>query len=206
MIVGVMQQCYMYVFTFTIQSSHSLSLSLLARDPDLNPTVYHPQWAYCAFAEIAEGGIDEGVHSANCTLSKTSNDTALRVNFNGNIRITDCHDCCMRWFLTINGSECVDPAPIEAVLYSINAERVNIHRGSTIAGICWATEDGVIGEGEYNVTLNVGMCDGFNETYNAYTGFNSLSTINMEEMPTRESFRLYTELETNVYACPVLIL
>ena len=59
----------------------------------------------------------------------------MRVTFNGNIRVTDCHDCCMRWFITLNGEECSDPAPIEAVIYSTDAERVNIHRGATITGI-----------------------------------------------------------------------
>ena len=42
----------------------------------------------------------------------------------------------MRWFITINGSECVSPAPIEAVIYTTNARTINVHRGSTIAGEC----------------------------------------------------------------------
>lgn len=90
----------------------------------------------------------------------------------------------MRWFITINGKECTDPAPIDGVLYTIDAEAVNIHRGSTLAGICLGTDDGPLEEGAYDVMLNVGMCEGFNETYNAFTGFNAVSTLNLEELPT----------------------
>ena len=150
--------------------------------------MYHPQWSHCAIAEIDDGGVDQGpINSINCSINKTSPESALRVTFNGNIRLTDCHDCCMRWFMTIDGSECVTPAPIDGVLYTINAEIVNIHRGSTITGICSETVNGTIGVGLHDVTLNVGMCDGFNETYNAFTGFQSISTINIDEMPERES-------------------
>ena len=92
----------------------------------------------------------------------------------------------MRWFITINGSECVDPAPIDGVLYN-SASYINIHRGTTITGICNQTENGTLmGVGTYEVVLNVGMCEGFNESYNVYTGFQGVSTMNIEEMPLRE--------------------
>ena len=92
----------------------------------------------------------------------------------------------MRWFITINGSECVDPAPIDGVLY--NSESfINIHRGTTITGICNQTENGTIMDvGTYEAVLNVGMCEGFNESYNVFTGFQGVSTMNIEEMPLRE--------------------
>ena len=88
----------------------------------------------------------------------------------------------MRWFITINGSECVDPAPIDGVLY--NSESfINIHRGTTITGICNQTENGTLmGVGTYEAVLNVGMCEGFNESYNVFTGFQGVSTMNIEEM------------------------
>lgn len=41
----------------------------------------------------------------------------------------------MRWYITLNGEECSDPAPVEAVLYSSNAQTVNVHKGATIAGM-----------------------------------------------------------------------
>lgn len=155
------------------------------RDPEVNLTTYHPLWSHCAIPAIPEGGSDEGpLPSTLCTINKTTSESGLRVAFNGNLRLTDCSDCCMRWFITINGKECTDPAPIDGVLYTIDAEAVNIHRGSTLAGICLGTDDGPLEEGAYDVMLNVGMCEGFNETYNAFTGFNAVSTLNLEELPT----------------------
>ena len=92
----------------------------------------------------------------------------------------------MRWFVTIDGSECVDPAPIDGVLYN-RLSTINIHRGTTITGICNQTENGTItGAGTYEAMLNVGMCEGFNETYNAFTGFQGVSSMYIEEMPRRE--------------------
>ena len=103
-----------------------------------NPNVaYHPIWTLCGplTIPVLEGTIDEGaLNSTSCTGSKRSDDSAVRVTFNGNIRVTGCHDCCVRWFVTLNGEECTDPAPIEAVVYSTDAEQVNIHRSSTITG------------------------------------------------------------------------
>ena len=94
----------------------------------------------------------------------------------------------MRWFVTIDGSECADPAPIDGVLYNNNSlTTINIHRGTTITGICNQTVNGTItGAGTYEAMLNVGMCEGFNETYNAFTGFQGVSTMYIEEMPRRE--------------------
>lgn len=130
------------------------------------------------------GGLDEGpITSLTCKISKTASDSALRVNFNTNLRVSECSNCCVRWFVTFNGTECVDPAPIEAVIYNLNADDVNIHRAATIAGICSATEAEVLGEGVWEAVLNVMQCKDFNMTYNAYTGFQTLSTINLEEMP-----------------------
>lgn len=113
-------------------------------------------------------------------------ESSLRLTFNGVIRLTGCSHCCMRWFLTVDGEECLQPAPIDAVLYSINASTVNIHRGSTVAGICSETVSGRIGVGEHSVVLNVGQCEGFNESYNTFTGLNSVSTFTLEEMPPRK--------------------
>lgn len=108
---------------------------IAARDPLVNVSVFHPQWVHCNISEIEGGGIDEGALSDTaCIFNKTTSDSSVRVSFNGNIRITNCQDCCMRWYLTIDGEECADPAPVEAVIFSSNARTVNVHRGSTIAG------------------------------------------------------------------------
>ena len=172
----------------TPSSSSPSPLSSPARDPQVDTSTYHPQWNYsAAILQFLEGGIDNGsLPSTACRITKTSPDSSLRVAFNGNLRLTGCSNCCMRWFVTIDGSECVDPAPIDGVLYN-SASYVNIHRGATITGICNQTENETItGTGTYEAVLNVGMCEGFNESYNAFTGFQGVSTMYIEEMPRRE--------------------
>ena len=39
-----------------------------------------------------------------------------RVAWDGNIAVEGCSDCCMRWYISINGSECEDPGPIDAAI------------------------------------------------------------------------------------------
>ena len=116
-------------------NEHTIHCSPAALDALVNPTTYHPQWSHCAINGITGGGLDEGaLEETTCLFNKTSSDSAVKISFNGNLRITNCEDCCMRWFITINGSECVSPAPIEAIIYSSNARTINVHRGSTRAG------------------------------------------------------------------------
>ena len=82
----------------------------------------------------------------------------------------------MRWFFTFNDDECKAPAAVDAVVYqSID---VNIHRSANIEGYCTG-----LGKGLVRVGLNVGRCKGYGEAvYNAYTGWNSVSRIIIEEV------------------------
>ena len=65
-------------------------------------------------------------------------------------------------------------------------------------GICRETSSGVIPSGPLQAQLNVGMCEGFNETFNAFTGFQSVSTINIEEMPTRKLLEITRHFVANL--------
>ena len=128
-----------YVATYKVLGGGSLGLIIIittaARDPLVNIAVYHPQWQHCSIPTIQEGDINEGsLSDTSCVFNKTMSDSSVRIVFNGNIRITNCENCCMRWYFTINGEECSDPAPIEAVIFSSNAQTINVHRASTIAG------------------------------------------------------------------------
>ena len=106
-----------------------------ARDPMVLPNYYHPQWEHCAFASITNGELDEGAfNSTRCVLNKTRDDSSVRATFNSNLRLHDCEDCCIRWFVTLNGEECTDPAPIEAVIGATDVTLFSIHRASTITG------------------------------------------------------------------------
>ena len=80
----------------------------------------------------------------------------------------------------------MDPAPIDAVIYTVNGTQINIHRGSTITGICRGVGNGNIPMGSVEVKLNLGVCGGYNETFDSYTGLQSLSVIEVEEIPLRE--------------------
>ena len=127
--------------------------------------------------------MDEGsINQTACGIRKQSENSKLRITFNGNLRITGCSDCCARWFVTIDGLECSDS--IEGVVYSVNGSVINIHRAAVIAGMCGTTSDGAaISRGSHIVMMNVGKCEGFNETFNAYTGFSGVSSVTIEEIP-----------------------
>ena len=43
-----------------------------------------------------------------------------------------------------------------------------------------------IGVGPVQVKVNLGVCGGFNETFDSYTGLESLSVIEIRELPPRE--------------------
>ena len=92
----------------------------------------------------------------------------------------------MRWFVTVNGEECSDPAPIDAVIYTVNGTDINVHRGSTIVGVCEGVESGRVGVGMVEVKLNLGRCPGFRRTYDSFTSLQSLFAIEIEELPQRE--------------------
>lgn len=51
-----------------------------------------------------------------CQYYKQLDYTWLRVTWIGNMRITRCEGCCMRWFFTINGEECADPGMYNSTL------------------------------------------------------------------------------------------
>lgn len=132
--------------------------------------------------EAINDGLDSGtINQTACGIDKKSDNSRLKITFNGNLRMTGCSECCARWFVTIDGFECSNP--VEGVIYSVNGSLVNIHRASVISGICATTTAGAISAGRHIALLNVGECDGFNETFNAYTGFSTVSTVTIEEIP-----------------------
>ena len=95
-----------------------------------------------------------------------------------------CSECCGRWFITFNGEECTNPAPIDGVVHSFNASTVNIHRASTITGLCSGTTSGPLtGNTRYSVLLNLENCG--SEDVNAYTGLEGVTSMIIEEWPQR---------------------
>ena len=124
-----------------------------------------------------------------CSFTKQSNDTVLKIAWDGNIALEGCADCCMRWFVTVNGEECKYPGPIDgSIRQDLTAGRFTVQfdarRPSTITGICRGTAgEGQLEPGVHNIGLSVGECPNFVETYNVLTGYNSVSRFIIEEIP-----------------------
>lgn len=114
-----------------------------------------------------------------CIFKKTSDNTALRVFWNGDFRVGNCHDCCHRWYFTFNGAECSAPAAIDGVflVYQGTSWKKNPHRPRHIEGICEKLHKGTVRVGFW-----VGKCAGGVKTGDAYTGWNSVSKIYIEEV------------------------
>ena len=114
-----------------------------------------------------------------CIFKKTSDTTGLRVFWNGNLRLHNCHDCCRRWYFTFNGAECSAPAAIDGIVYMIygNSAKKNLHRVRHIEGVCEKIHKGTVRVGFW-----VGNCAGYGSA-DAYTGWNSVSRIYVEEVP-----------------------
>ena len=129
----------------------------------------------------------------SCPFKKQRGDSVLKLSWYGNIALRDCLTCCMRWRLTINGSECADPGPIDGAIYQTLTGRVDVeyYRPASIAGVCRGiTEEGEEGAGlvllpagDYVVGIEVGQCDTFLEDFPVVTGHNSASRFIVEEVP-----------------------
>ena len=117
----------------------------------------------------------------DCAFNKLQSNSALKVSFQGNMWIYGAHKC-NRWYFKFNGNECSGPMTIEAVAYnnwsSGNPELLH-HR--SFEGYC---EN--ISQGAVRVELWVGQCSG-STLGNAYTGWNSVSRIMIEEVSRPQS-------------------
>ena len=108
---------------------------------------------------------------------KNFSDTALHVYWTGSLRVYSCSACCKRWYFTFNGAECSAPLPIDGVMY-VAIKSVDPHRVRHIEGYC----NNVL-KGKVRVGFWVGKCHGYSGNVDAYTGWNSVSRIFIEEVP-----------------------
>jgi len=136
-------------------------------------------WKQCAFKNINDEK-DSGLLK-ECVFKKMSDKTALRVYWAGNLRISGCDSCCRRWYFTFNGAECSAPAAIDGVVYmeygTGGKYYKNLHRPRHIEGVCEKLHKGTVRVGFW-----VGNCAGYGSA-DAYTGWNSVSRIYVEEIP-----------------------
>ncbi|KAL9976116.1 hypothetical protein ACROYT_G013368 [Oculina patagonica] len=136
-------------------------------------------WKQCAWKNLNDGR-DYGLIK-ECVFNKKDYNTALKVEFNGDYRIAYCLDCCKRWFFTFNGVECSGPLAIDGVVHIyVNHGKTdfNMHKTTQISGYCQGITTGAV-----KVAINVGDCPGKKSGSDAYTGWNSVTRIMIEEVP-----------------------
>jgi len=134
-------------------------------------------WKQCVYNNL-NNGLDTGLIK-ECLFKKLSDKTGLRVFWNGPLRIYNCHGCCRRWYFTFNRVECKYPLPIDGVVYMVhgNGAKKDLHRVRQIEGVCERVPKGLVRVGFW-----VGNCHGYGAA-DAYTGWNSVSRILIEEVP-----------------------
>ena len=98
-------------------------------------------------------------------------------------RKTNCINCCSRWWINIDGSECSNYESIETSIRSSTA--VDIFVPTTLTGVCYESGDLPISTGAHQITLMVGNCPGSPFT-NAASGLFSTSRLIVEEIPRRK--------------------
>ena len=82
-----------------------------------------------------------------------------------------------RWYFTFKGAECSAPLPIDGVVYLGGAKSQDPHRVRHIEGHC-----NNIHKGRVRVGFWVGNCPSYGNA-DAFTGWNSVSRIFVEEIP-----------------------
>ena len=118
----------------------------------------------------------------DCAFNKLQSTSALRVSFQGNMRVYGSRTTCNRWYFKFNGNECSGPMTIEAVVYTNwPSGSPNLLHHRSFEGYC---EN--IPQGGVRVELWIGQCDGVT-LGNAWTGYKSVSRIMIEEVSRPQS-------------------
>ncbi|CAH3195330.1 unnamed protein product [Porites evermanni] len=69
-------------------------------------------WKQCVWN--SDSGTDNG-KIKDCAFNKLQSNSALKVSFQGNMRVIG-HGACNRWYFKFNGNECNGPMTIEAIV------------------------------------------------------------------------------------------
>ena len=111
----------------------------------------------------------------DCVFNKLRSDTALKVSFQGVMRVVG-NGKCNRWYFKFNGNECNGPMTIEAVVYNYwPSGNPNLLHHRSFEGYCENIPQGAV-----RVELWVGQCSS-HTLGDATTGWNSVSRIMIEE-------------------------
>ena len=114
-------------------------------------------------------------------FNKLQSNSALRVSFQGNMRVYGSFNC-NRWYFKFNGNECSGPMTIEAAVYKIwSSGNPNLLHHRSFERYCENIPKGAV-----RVELWVGQCNVYN-LGDARTGWNSVSRIKIEEVSRSQS-------------------
>jgi len=139
-------------------------------------------WKQCVWK--AGDGRDSG-KIKDCSFNKLQSDTAIKVSFQGVMRVYGSSSKCNRWFFKFNGSECSGPMTIEAVVFNYwpsAAGSPNLYHHRSFEGYCENIPQGTV-----RVELWVGPCSGGYTLGDGYTGWQSVSRIMIEEVSRPQS-------------------
>ncbi|KAL9951209.1 hypothetical protein ACROYT_G043831 [Oculina patagonica] len=149
-----------------------------------SPSSAVPQtnWKQCVWKNLNDG--EDNGKIKDCSFNKLQSDTAIKVSFQGVMRVSGSSAKCNRWFFKLNGNECSGPMTIEAVVYNgwpSSAGNPNLHHHRSFEGYCENIPQGTV-----RVELWVGQCPGYT-LGDAYTGWRSVSRIMIEEVSRPQS-------------------
>ena len=118
----------------------------------------------------------------DCAFNKLQSNSALRVSFQGNMRVYG-NVRCNRWYFKFNGNECSGPMTIEAAVLNIwsSVNRYELYHHRSFEGYCENIPQGAV-----RVELWVGKCSG-QTLGDADTGWISVSRIMIEEVSRPQS-------------------
>ena len=157
-----------------------LLLLLLLTKISLGPTFHEVMYDYKSLVTLLT--TFDLILQQDCSFNKLQSNSALRVSFQGTLRLNS-HGKCSRWYFKFNGNECSGPMTIEAVVYSGwpsgRVPDLQYHR--SFEGYCENIPQGAV-----RVELWVGQCSGAT-LGDAYTGWNSVSRIMIEEVSRPQS-------------------
>ena len=118
----------------------------------------------------------------DCAFNKRQSTSALKVSFQGNLRVLG-ENMCSRWYFKFNGNECSGPMTIEAIVvnYWQGIGNPDLPRHRSFEGYCENIPPGTV-----RVELWVGQCRQYGLA-DALTGWISVSRIMIEEVSSSQS-------------------
>ena len=166
----------------TFDSENSLFIfQLRVKSPNLAPITDYGKRHLDPHASVVVKQMFLLILLQSCSFIKLQSNTALKVSFQGNMRVIGTVKC-NRWYFKLNGNECSGPMTIEAVVYnSWPSGSPNLLHHRSFEGYCTNIPQGAV-----TVELWVGKCPSYS-LGDAYTGWNSVSRIIIEEVSRPQS-------------------